>query len=69
MAAAAMLDFQNYAFLNNYHMYAVFLHYPVQLGDNRSMHAKMASIYSMRVFALKMPNHAPFWALFGVKHP
>ena len=69
MAAAAILDFQNFEFFNNYHMYVVFLHFPVQFGDNRPINAKMASIYSMFLFALKMPNHAPFWALFGVKHP
>ena len=41
----------------------------MQFDDNRLTHAKMASGYSMLLFALKMPNHAPFWALFGVKHP
>ena len=68
MAAAAILDFHNFVFFYNCHVYIVFLHIPVQFGDNRSMHAKMASRYSLRFFALKMPNHAPFWALFGVKH-
>ncbi len=69
MAAAAILDFQNLAFFNNCHVYIVFLHIPVQFGDTRSLHAKMASRYALHLFALKMPNHAPLWALFGVKHP
>jgi len=56
-------------FFNNYRMYLAFLHFLVQFGDNRSTYAKMTWIFSKFSIALKMPNQAPFWARFGVKHP
>jgi len=32
-------------------------------------HAKMASKNAMLLFALKMPNHAPFWHFLGESTP
>jgi len=51
--------------LNNFYMYIVFLHCSVKFGDNRPMHAKMASKYSMLLFCTEIPNHASLLALLG----
>ena len=69
MAAAAILDFQNFHFPMIFHMHAVFLRENVKFGNDQSTHLKVALSFRNICFGLNFPFEGLFRAVFGVDDP
>ena len=69
MAAAAILDFQNFLFFINRRVYTIFLRIAVNFGEDWSTQSKVASIFRNFCFGLNFPFEGLFGAVFGGRRP
>ena len=69
MAAAAILDFQNFYFSLNHHMHATFLRKSVKFCDDQSTHTRTGLIFRNFCFGLNFPFEGLFGEVFGGRRP
>ena len=69
MAAAAILDLQNFKFLTLGTDKRVELHHRAKFRQNRSYRGRDMAVFRFREFGLKTPIHAPKLGGFGFFDP
>ena len=69
MAAAAILDFQNFLFFINRRVYTIFLRIAMNFGEDWSTQSKVASIFRNFCFGLNFPFEGLFGEVFGGRRP
>ena len=69
MAAAAILDFQNFHFSLNRPMHAILLRKIVKFGNDQSTRSKVGLIFRIFCFGLNFPFEGLFGEVFGGRRP
>ena len=69
MAAAAILDFQNFHFPLFFHMHTFFIRKNMKFGKDQSTESKVALIFRNFCFGLNFPFEGLFRAVFGGRRP
>ncbi len=68
MAAAAILDFQNFNFPLIFRMHTFFLRKNVKFGKDQSTESKVALIFRNFCLCLNLPFEGLFGEVFGGRH-